>query len=363
MTKAKAVSWAQALSWRMERQFLEPVNGRTAEAVVKRLGAVPASAAEHSIRARLAKSRAGEAERAIADGRVVKVFAFRGATHLMAPEDAGTYMALRASSRMWELPSWQSTYKLKPEDWPGFRKAAREALADGPLTWDEFKAEITSQRQFKHLSKTFTDTLMKPLTWQGDMSFGPPRDGQSTFQRLDGNPRWAGIPELDAAGPKAIEDYLRAYGPATAKNLRYWLAEGLGAGKFVRGWLASLKDRIAPLKMEGGDAFVLGEDLDAIVAATESDTVRLLPAYDQWVMGPGTADANVVPSVLRAEVSRGANIVIFGGVVAGTWSASEDTVSVAWADKRKAPREPIADEVERLSTILGRPLDWEIERK
>jgi Winged helix DNA-binding domain len=30
------------------------------------------------------------------------------------------------------------------------------------------------------------------------MSFGPPRDGQHTFQRLDTNPRWHGFPDLDA---------------------------------------------------------------------------------------------------------------------------------------------------------------------
>jgi hypothetical protein len=362
MSKATSINWSQALAWRMRQQLLEPIGKPTAEAIVKRLGAVASSAAEMSIRARQARSRVGEVERAIEEGKLIKVFAFRGATHLMTPEDAGAYMALRASSRMWELPSWQSFYKLKPEHWPAFRKAVREALAAGPLTKDELKAAVTSHRQFKHLNKTFTDTLTKPLTWSGEMSFGPLRDGRATFQRLDGNPRWSGIPTLDVAGPKVIEDYLRAYGPATNKNLKYWIAEGLGAGKFLRAWLTSMKDKLADVNVDGTQAFILRTDLETLQSAAATDALRLLPAYDQWVMGPGSADANLVPKQIRSEVSRGANIVVFGGRVTGIWSIAGDTVTVAWSDKQKAPREQIAEEVERLAEIVERSLDWEIER-
>jgi hypothetical protein len=180
---------------------------------------------------------------------------------------------------------------------------------------------------------------------------------------LDGNPRWAGIPELDIAGPKAIVDYLRAYGPATAKHVRYWLGESLGAGKFIGGWLASLKERLTPVKIDGSEALVLREDFDALMSTPVSNAVRLLPAHDQWVMGPGTSDVNLVPKKIRAQVSRGANFVIFGGFVAGIWSVADDTLMITWSDKRKAPKEQIAEEVERLALILGRPLDWAIERK
>jgi hypothetical protein len=56
-------------------------------------------------------------------------------------------------------------------------------------------------------------------------------------------------------------------------------------------------------------------------------------------------------------VSRGANIVIAGGVVSGTWSLSEDQVVVAWFTEAAPPaREALAAEVLRLATILGRPL-------
>jgi hypothetical protein len=187
------------------------------------------------------------------------------------------------------------------------------------------------------------------------MSFGPPRDGRATFQRLDGNPRWAGIPDLDAAGTTAVEAYFRAYGPATAQHLNYWLGEGLGAGrKRIRSWLAAVGDRLATVDVDGEPAHVLAEDLDDLAATPASTAVRLLPGYDQWVLGPGTADTHVVPPARRRLVSRQANLVIAGGVVSGTWSLDGDQLVADWfAEAGPPPRDALAAEVERL---LGRPL-------
>ena len=116
-----SLDWSQALAWRLRRHLLDPVGTESVEGVVGRLGAVQAGsdwASELSIRTRRRDSRSGEVADALADGRIIKTFAFRGATHLMTPEDGGVYLALRAASRMWELPSWQSYYSLTPSDWP-----------------------------------------------------------------------------------------------------------------------------------------------------------------------------------------------------------------------------------------------------
>lgn len=226
------LSWSRALAWRMRQQLLDPVGTESVAGVVRRLGAVSAqldAAAELAVRTRRERSRPGEVARALAEGRIIKTFAFRGATHLLTPEDGGAYLALRAASRMWELPSWQSFYGLTPSDWPLLREAVRDALADGPMTRGELGAAVTAQPKFRHLGFAFADgsgTLLKPFAWQGDLSFGPPRDGRATFQRLDVNPRWAGVPDLDEAGMRAVEAYFLAYGPATPDHVRYWLGNG-----------------------------------------------------------------------------------------------------------------------------------------
>src|SRR3954447_11524992 len=228
-----SITWAQALAWRMERQFLEPVGRAPVEDVVRRLAAVPSmdeSLADLAVRTRRTGSQAGEVAEALADGRLIKAFAFRGSMNYLSPEDGGTFLAIRCAGRQWELPSWQDYYRLTPADWPAFRAVVREALSDGPLTLTELGAAVTGHRRYRHLGPVFDEgagTLIKPLTWQGDMGFGPPRDGAHTFQRLDANPRWAGLPDLDDAGRHAIEVYLRAYGPATPEHVQYWLGGGL----------------------------------------------------------------------------------------------------------------------------------------
>ncbi len=358
-----STTWAQALAWRMDRQLLDPVGGESVAGVVRRLGAVLSMdepLAEFAVRTRRAASRPGELAAALADGEVVKAFAFRGSIHYLSPEEGGIYLALRAGGRQWELPSWVDYYRLSPSDWPDFRAAVRAALNDGPLTLVELGRTLTRRRAYRHLKPVFDEgagTLVKPLTWQGDMSFGPPRDGLQTFQRLDSNPRWRGIPDLDDAGPRAITAYFRTYGPATFDHLLYWLGEGLSAGRQrLRTWFSELGDQLVAVDVEGTAAYVVREDVDALEATRPSETVRFLPGHDQWVIGPGTKDAHVTPLSRRDLMTRKANPVIVGGVVSGTWVIRGDELTVAWLDERPPPDEAIEREAGRLTDLFGRDL-------
>lgn len=360
------LSWSQALAWRLRQHLLDPVGAGPAEEVVRRIQAVPAypaPSAELGVRLRQQRSRPGDVAHALAEGRLVQVYAFRGATHLITPEDCGTVLALRAASRMWERPSWQEYYGLAPQDWPDLRAAVRDALADGPLTRPELAAAVAGTARFAHLAAAITDssdTLLKPLTWQGVMSFGPGRDGEATFQRLETNPRWTGIPDVDVAGPRAVEAYLHAYGPAPVDRVLYWLGEGLGAGRRrIQDWLARLAPRLTEVDVDGETALVLTDDLETLLQSSGNRTVRLLPGHDQWVLGPGTADPHVVPPARRSPVTRGANLVIVGGVVNGTWAVSGDQLTVSWfAEVGPAPEEDVEEQAGLVADVLGRSLSY-----
>ena len=361
-----SITWADALGWRMERHLLDPVRSDSGADVVRRLGAVLSmdeSLAELAVRTRRTASRPGELAQALADGEVIIAFAFRGAMHYLSPEEGGITLALRAAGRQWELPSWVEFYRLRPADWPDFRAAVRDALRDGPLTYAELGEALTKHRAYRHLKPVFDEgsvTLIKALTWQGDMSLGPLRDGQRTFQRLDSNPKWKGIPDLEDAGPRAITAYLRTYGPATFDHVHHWLGDNLSAGrKRLDRWLSDLADRLVAFDVEGTTAYVAVEDAESLTGARPSNAVRFLPGHDQWVMGPGTKDSHVTPPALREAMTRKANPVIVGGVVCGTWAVKKgkkherNELAVTWLDERQPPQEAVEEEAQRLAAILG----------
>ncbi|NHA68813.1 DNA glycosylase AlkZ-like family protein [Phycicoccus flavus] len=364
-----AVTRPQALAWRLARHLLDPVGDASVVEVVRRLGAVPTmdgAKAELAVRTRRRDSAPGELAAAVDAGDLVQVFAFRGAVHVLAPDDAGAYLALRGAGRQWELRSWQEHYRLGPADWPPLLDAVHDALADGPLTLPELGAAVTRHRRFRHLRPTFEDgagTLMKPLTWQGAMGFGPRRAGRPTFQRLDRATGWAGIWDVEEAGRYCVTAYLGAYGPATAQHVRSWLGGGLSAGsRRIERWLDEVSDRLVTVEVGGEPALVLAEHADALARAEPSEAVRLLPGHDQWVMGPGTKDEHVVPPGLRQAVTRKADLVVVGGVVRGTWAVRGGSLVVTWGpDGGRAPEDALAEQVERLSGLLDRPLTLSVE--
>ena len=87
----------------------------------------------------------------------------------------------------------------------------------------------------------------------------------------------------------------------------------------------------------------------------------MLPTADPWVMGPGTADPHVVPPARRQLVTRGANVVLANGVVAGTWTRKADTLAVAWFDEADPPDHDLLDqEATRLGAVLGVEFDLRV---
>jgi hypothetical protein len=155
----------------------------------------PDTTAELSIAMRRRGARPDDLAHALDRDEVIKTYAFRGATHLMTPEDASIYLALRASGRQWERSSWQEAYELTPKDWPSFREAVRDAVDDGPLNREELRSVIAGQPRFRAAATGLisnSDTLLKALMWQGDVCFGPIRDGESTVRALEHVTGWTG---------------------------------------------------------------------------------------------------------------------------------------------------------------------------
>jgi hypothetical protein len=368
-----SITWEQALAWRMRRHLLDPVGRLPVADVVARLCGVQAQvagSAELAIRVRRERSQPGEVARALEEGRLVKTWAMRGALHLLRTEDAGAFLSLMAAGRSWEKPSWERYFDMTPKRWAALRRAARAVLADGPLTREELATAVAARRGLRHVGEALASswgTLLKPLAWQGDLCIGPSTGNRVTFVRPEAaaGPRWRGLPDPEDAAPAVVVAYLRAYGPATFEAFGHWLAGGYFGKRRLRGWFDALHDRLAEVDVDGERAYVLGEDLADLASTSPTSAVRLLPGFDQYVLGPGTRDRHVVPAARRAAVSRPAGwispVVVAGGVVRGTWELVGEQARVAWfREGGRPPRAALRAEVERLSTLLDRDLRLDV---
>lgn len=356
----------------MRRHFLDPVGDQPVATVVRRLCGVQAQVASYAelcVRVRRKTSQPGEVARALREGRIIKTWAMRGTLHLLTPEDAGTFLSLIAAGRSWERPSWQKYFGVTPKQLDALREVVRDVLGGKALTRAELIEAVIAQRGYGHLGDALRSgwgTLLKPYAWQGDLCFGPSEGNRVTFTTPQAaSSRWAGVPEPDEAAPIAIASYLRAYGPANADAFARWIGSGRIGKRRLRAWFDALGARVAEVEVGGERAFVLAEDLDELVSTKPTRALRLLPGFDQFVMGPGTDDGHVTPARRRTAVSKQSGwispVVIAGGVARGTWGFEGDRARVTWFKEAGAvPRTALRAEVKRLSTIVDRELRLEV---
>jgi len=363
---AASISRKQALAWRTRRHLLDPPGAFPVARVVARLCGVQAqvaSSAELAVRLRREASLPGEVGRALSEGRLVKTWAMRGALHLLAPENGAAFLSIMEADRLWER--WRRYFGTTTRQMGLLRRTLCEALQGHPLTRDELADAVTARRGLAYAEQALRSSygeLLRPLAWQGKVCFGPSRGGRVSFTipRL-ASPRWPGLTDADEAAPVVIVAYLRAYGPATFDGLAAWLGGAVDKRR-LRAWFRALRDRLVDVEVEGQPAHVLAEDLEELVSTRPTGAVRLLPGFDQYVLGPGTGDPLVVPAGRRAAISRVGGwispVVLVGGVIGGTWELARSEVRIAWfREAGRPPRKALDAEALRLASVLGRDLE------
>jgi hypothetical protein len=168
------------------------------------------------------------------------------------------------------------------------------------------------------------------LSAAGQIARGRPRGTWTSSQyRWSPMASWVpgGLPELDAdaAAVQLVRRWLRAFGPATRKDLKWWT-----------GWTAALLGRalaeIEPVEVEldGGTAGLVLPGDEAPVAAPEP-WVALLPSLDPAPMGYAERDWYLGEH--RAPLfDRSGNIgptVWSNGRIAGGWAQRKDGGEIA----------------------------------
>ena len=274
---------------------------------------------------------------------------------------AARQLSLLAEAHTWHKGSWQRAFAplsvmgaLADQVW--------EALDAGPLTREELVTTIGRRMEHEDLAERLRSgwsALLKPLAWQGILCQGPPLGRHVTFVRPDRHlENWDGLPDPDDAGPAVVRDYLAAFGPATIDAFDAWLLRGATPKTQLRRWFAALEDEIAQVDVEGRTALVRSADLDELAATRPSPSeVHLLPAFDQYLLAPGTSDPTVLAPEHRALVSRAGGwispVVLLGGRVAGTWETIDGEPHVTPFPAVKLPPEALAAAGRRMTAIIA----------
>lgn len=362
------VTWPQVLAFRLRRQLLHPVGDVALGAVVRRLCGIQSqvmSAAELAVAVRQARPAGdGGLVDALGDRQLLRVWAMRGTLHVLGPEEAGAYLALVGASRHWERGSWQKAFGLTPPEMDELAAAVATALDHRVLTRDELVSEIVERMGRPGLEEQLRSgwgAVLKPVAWQGGLCHGPPDGNRVTFARPDSWPGWTGVPDPTEAARVVIPAYLRAFGPATMATFDAWLTRGVSRKPALRGWFASLDDVLTTVEVEGEPAYLLAEDVDELSGTGPTDVVRLLPAFDQYVLGPGTRSAEIVPPDRRSQVSKTAGwispVVVAAGRVAGVWEVADGEIRVSlFAESDPVPSAALYEQADRIATLLDQPL-------
>ena len=367
-------SWSRAAAWRSARHHLtRRAPAGSLVAVASRICGLHAqllSSAELSVWARVEKLDRGAVQRALWQERtLIKTWAMRGTLHLLpAVELPMWHGGLAASRRYHREKAWKKHFGITLDDLDRVSDAIAAALEGRVLTreelWREVGKLIRSPRLAAKLGASSWGTVLKPAAFSGRLCFGPSVGARVQFT----HPRtWIASPrpldDAEVAGPAIARRFLAAYGPASVLDLaRWWGGPMAGA----RRWLAALGDELTPVEVDGAPAFLLSADAPALREPAPR-SVRLLPAFDPYVLGASAHAEELLPDGLRGKVFRPQGwispVLLVNGRMEGTWRHEQKgsrvavTVEPFGGRPVAAVRRAAGEEAERLADFLGGTVD------
>jgi hypothetical protein len=338
--------------------------------VVRRLCGVHAqvmSSAELTLWARVEGLDRRAVQRALWEDRtLVKTWAMRGTLHLLPADELPVWHAALGTSRRYlREAAWQKYFGITLEELDRLTEAIAAALDGRVMTREELVQEVRrisgSVAFGTKLAQSSWGTILKPAAFAGRLCFGPSLGQRVRFTRPD---TWLATElapvDVQAATATVTRWYLGAYGPATYHDLARWW--GGGGVSTARQWIASLGEEVSPVQLDGAQAWMLTAQVRKMRELTPKRSVRLLPAFDQYVVGASFHAEHLLPGDLRHRVFRPQGwispVLLVNGRMEGVWrhEIKGNRVEVAIEPFVKAPvwvRRAAGQEAERLATFLG----------
>lgn len=328
-----------------------------AAALTTALQAQDNQAARLGVRARSADVTEADVVAAIESTRTItRTWLMRGTIHLVATADLRWLVRLLGPAVGRKMRTRWRQLGLTDDVLARSVAALPDLLAGGPLTRREIRAGLATRGlDLDRDDPAASAHAIVHASTCGLLCRGPNRGRDSTFALLD---QWVPDAPEGPSGHDALAElarrYFAAFSPATAADFTAW--SGLPSARAV----AAIRDELIPADVDGRPGFRLGE-----VAPARG--VRLLPAFDNYLLGYRDRNAIVAPEH-QAQVYRGGMIspvVLRDGRAVGTWALARATGRVTvtpFAPLGREVRRAIRAEVADLGRFLGRELRCEPAR-
>jgi hypothetical protein len=325
------------------------------------------SSAELTVWARVERLDRNAVQRALwHDRTLVKTWAMRGTLHLLVSDELAVWHAALGTSRRYRSETgWKNYLGITLDEVDRISAAIASALQGRLLTREDLVREvvrITGSRAFGvSLAANSWGTILKPAAFAGGLCFGP-----SVGQRVQFThpASWlAKAPKRvdpSAAAAEIKRRFLSAYGPATYHDLARWWGHGGMAA--ARQWIAALGEEVCAVDLAGAHAWMLAADARKLRDLPRSRTVRLLPAFDHYVVAASRHAEHLLRGGARGQVYRPQGwispVLLVDGLMQGVWrheiKGSRGEVAIEPFVKQPAwVRRAAGEEAERLAEFLG----------
>ena len=373
-TTATWLTWPGVLAWRLTRQRLDRRAARAdALGVVQQICGLHAqvmSSAELTLWARVEDLEPDAVQKALWEGRsLVKTWAMRGTLHLLPAAELPIWVGAQGVLKpRYHTPSWLRYFGLTREEAEALIAAIPEALDRRMLTREELAQEVGRLVGSDELGGKLRHSwgaLLKPAAFRGYLLFAPSVGQNVRFARPDQwLPRWQPA-DTEEAARGVVRRYLSAYGPATREEFARWFGttSAAQAGRLIE----SLGEEIAPVEIEGSQAWTLAEHVPEIEVAEPSGVVRLLPAFDHYVVAAPRDCGAVLPEALKSRVYRPQGwlspVLLVDGRMEGLWRHERKGGRLIveinpFAEQPEWVRRAAEEEAERLARFLGGELEF-----
>jgi len=368
---ALTLAWDQVAAWRLQRHHLDRRAARSQAlqvvADIAGLHAQVMSSAELTLWARVGDLEPDTVRRALwAERTLVKTWAMRGTLHLLPADELPLWQAALSTRGTYLRPLWLRNFGVTREELERLIAAVADALDGRALTREELAHEVarlTGSTALGDKLRGSWGALLKPAAQRGKLCFAP-SDGQRVrFTRPD---RWLERwreHDPDTAVLEVARRFLAASGPVTREDYaRWWGIQPAEAGRL----LARLGDEVVPVEVEGARGWLLAAHAEEIAQTAAAASVRLLPAFDQYVVTASRHAERLLPGPFRDRVYRPQGwlspVLLLNGHMRGVWRHEVKgrtlRVSIEPFGKLTArTRQAAAHEAERLAAHLGATLD------